>query len=122
VVPGDVYVKVASTAFAVYALQMLLVPSKLVSDHFTEQSTDMVNFWIRGQSASILAALVLANNPSTPTLLAVKVMTGYSFAVGVLCPWNAKFGILTNDRGRISTKYPMHYVPEALMLGLTIAG
>ncbi|KAJ1456638.1 hypothetical protein M885DRAFT_410904, partial [Pelagophyceae sp. CCMP2097] len=105
-------------AFAAYALEMLLVPGKLVSDHFAEEPTAMVQFWIRGHSASILALLALANAASTPTQLAVKVLTAYSFAAGAVYPWNAKFGILTD----VPTKYPMHYVPEVLMLALFLAG
>ena len=79
----------------------------------------------------------------------MKVATVYSFAIGVVCtlslgmqdrtaastcptlqeltllhpagpvrdtdPWYAKFS-------GMDVKYPMHYVPEVLMLGLTVAG
>ena len=33
--------------------------------------------------------------------------------------WNAKFGYLSPD---LPLKYPMHYVPEGLMLFLSLAG
>jgi hypothetical protein len=33
--------------------------------------------------------------------------------------WNAKYGYLTPG---LKLKYPMHYVPEFLMLGLTLGG
>lgn len=40
------------------------------------------------------------------------------FATGSLYPWNAKFGVLS----KLPVKYPMSYVPELLMFGLTVAG
>ena len=42
-----------------------------------------------------------------------------SVGIGILYPWNAKFGYLTPN---LPLKYPMHYVPELLMLSLSVAG
>ena len=50
--------------------------------------------------------------------VAAKAMLGLSAAIALLYPFNAKFGYLS----QLEVKYPMHYVPEALMLGLTVAG
>ena len=42
-----------------------------------------------------------------------------SFAVGAIYPWNAKFGYISPG---LPVKYPMHYVPEILMVALTVLG
>jgi len=39
-------------------------------------------------------------------------------AVGILYPWNAKFGYLSSQ----DAKYPMHYVPEVLIAGFVVMG
>ena len=114
----DMYVKACFGSFGLYGLQMLVVPGQMVTDHFDAPATPMLKFWIRGQSATILALCYGAS--LLPTQDAVKVGTALSVGIGLLYPFNAKFGYLTD--GKLPTKYPMHYVPEALMLSLSLAG
>jgi hypothetical protein len=118
-VPADTYVKVWAAVFGLYAAQMLVVPTKMVTDHFDADSNALMDFWIRGQSVSIAAMCYAATQ--LPTALAVKLATIVTAAIGILYPWNAKFGYMTGD-GFPALKYPMHYVPEMLMLVLTGAG
>ena len=47
-----------------------------------------------------------------------KVAWGWTAGIALLYPFNAKFSVL----GDYPCKYPMHYVPEALMLSLSLAG
>ena len=49
----------------------------------------------------------------------MPIAAAVSCACGLLYPWNAKFGYFTPN---LPLKYPMHYVPEALMLVLSLAG
>ena len=88
-----------------------------VTDHWDMPSTPGMEFWIRGSAISIFAVCYLMM--FAPTAVAAKAAFGVSLGIGVLYPWNAKFGYLTPN---LPLKYPMHYVPELLMLGLTLAG
>lgn len=114
---ADMYVKAFIFIFGVYGLQMLLIPGNMVTDHWDMPSTPGMEFWIRGSAVSIFAVCTLML--FTPTAVAAKVALGVSFGIGVLYPWNAKFGYITPN---LPLKYPMHYVPEMLMLALTLAG
>ena len=58
---------------------------------------------------------VLFPEPATALTVAFAV----SFACGCLYPWNAKFGLFQE---KMKVKYPMHYVPEVLMVALLGAG
>jgi len=118
-VPGDTYVKAWAAVFGFYALQMLAVPGKMVTDHFETEPTPLLDFWIRGQSVS-LGGLAYALT-LLPTETAVKIALASTVLIGFLYPYNAKFGYMTGS-GFPAVKYPMHYVPEVLMAGLTIAG
>jgi len=118
-VPADTFVKAWAAVFGLYAVQMLALPGKMVTDHFETASTPMLEFWIRGQSVSLgglCYALTLL-----PTEIAVKIALASNVLIGFLYPYNAKFGYLTGS-GFPAVKYPMHYVPEILMAGLTLAG
>ena len=113
------YVNGFTGCFGMYGLQMLFMPDKMVTDHFDAPATPLMKFWIRGQSVSILAmCYAIQQIPDVKTQVTIGAIS--SLAVGILYPWNAKFGYLTD--GRLPTKYPMHYVPEFLMLGLTVLG
>ena len=79
----------------------------------------MLKFWLRGQSVSLGGLCYCLTQ--LPTELAVKVALATAVLIGVLYPFNAKFGYLTGE-GFPTVKYPMHYVPEALMLGMIVAG
>merc|ERR1712194_870880 len=112
----ELYVKGGSFVFGVYGLQMLLSPGTMITDHFDAKPTKYTDFWIRGQSVSIATCVYLLQKVETE--VAAKAMLGMSTGVAILYPFNAKFGYLS----QLEVKYPMHYVPEALMLGLTVAG
>ena len=115
----ETYVKIVMVVFGVYALQMLLVPGKMVTDHFDAPATPLLKFWIRGESVPMLLLLyVMYTELSPETNFTVSLL--YSTAVAVIYPFNAKFGYATD--GKLPVKYPMHYVPEMLCGGLTAAG
>lgn len=111
------YVKALVFIFGVYAIQMLTVPGMMVTDHWDMPSTPGMEFWIRGHGISILACCTLMLY--APTSVAAKTGLFISVGIGIVYPWNAKFGYLTPN---LPLKYPMHYVPEALMAGLSLAG
>ena len=96
---------------------MLVVPAKMVTDHFETPALPMTTFWIRGSSVALLANCYLLTQ--IPTDVAVKVATATTIAVGVLYPWNAKFNLIGD---KLPVKYPMHYVPEILMAVMTALG
>lgn len=113
------YVKVFSVPFSIYSAQMLFAPSKMVTDHFDVPATPTTDFWIRGSSTAWASMVLLVNKLAEyDAMYAAKVCTGVSLLCGFLYPWNVKFGILS----KLPMKYPMHYVPEILMLGLTALG
>ncbi|KAJ1480051.1 hypothetical protein T484DRAFT_1627637, partial [Baffinella frigidus] len=101
-----------------YALQMLLIPSRMMTDHFSGSSSPMLEFWIRGSSSAAMftTAYALMKLPSEE---AHKLALAWVVATGVIYPWNAKLGYIQSG---LKPKYPMHYVPEILMLGLTVMG
>jgi len=100
------YIQAFVVVMAVYAAQMLLVPAKMVTDHFKAPATPMVQFWIRGASVAWggLAYCVY----TMPTAAALPVATAASVACNVLYPMNAKFGLI--GAKKLPVKYPMHYV------------
>ena len=111
------YVQVSCLVFTVYALQMLLVPAKMVTDHFHATADQMTQFWIRGSGCAWAAVVWAARQMDATT--ATTMMMATSFVCGILYPWNAKFNLFKNN---LSVKYPMHYVPEILMAALSLAG
>ena len=96
---------------------MLFRPQAMVTDHFNAPCTPMTEFWIRGSSTSLLGLCYAISQ--MPVSQAVPICAATSFAVGVIYPWNAKFGYLTKG---LPVKYPMHYVPEVLMAVLSALG
>jgi len=117
VITAAQYVTAFSAVMGVYALQMLLVPAKMVTDHFNASADQMTQFWIRGSAVGFggLVCAVRALDIAT----GAKIALFASFACGALYPWNAKFNWAKHN---LSLKYPMHYVPEVLMALLTLAG
>jgi len=95
---------------------MLLMPSNMMTDHFNAPATKYTDFWIRGQAASIATVVYCMQNMEPK--VAAQAMLGLSAGIAVLYPFNAKFGYLS----QLDVKYPMHYLPEMLMLSLTVAG
>merc|ERR1711935_183896 len=118
IVEPELFIKIFCGVMGMYGLQMLLVPGKMVTDHFDAPATPMVQFWIRGSSSAFLTIVYLFLFKLS-TEDAVPVATAMSFVVGAVYPWNAKFGYLSPG---LPTKYPMHYVPEVLMAVLTGLG
>lgn len=114
---SDIYVKAFIGIFGVYAVQMLLIPGNMVTDHWDMPSTPAMEFWIRGHAVSMFACCYLLT--LVPNAVAAKVSLFISTGIGVLYPFNAKFGYLTPG---LPLKYPMHYVPELLMTGLIAGG
>jgi len=112
----SLYVKAGSFVFGTYGLQMLVMPKNMQTDHFDAPATKYTDFWIRGQAASIATIVYCLQNMESKA--AAKALLGLSAGIALLYPFNAKFGYLS----KLEVKYPMHYVPEALMLGLTVAG
>jgi len=51
-----VFVESVCALMGIYGLQMLLLPNKIHSDHYRSPSTPDLEYWIRGQAASIGAA------------------------------------------------------------------
>merc|ERR1719174_671087 len=105
-----------SGAWGVYAAQMLLVPSKIQNDHFEAKATTSTDFAWRGHGVSIaigIWALTKLDNED-----AFKIAMAWVAGIGIAYPYNAKF----NWFDTYKVKYPMHYVPEVLMVGLLGAG
>merc|ERR1712072_1023562 len=111
------YITAFSVIMGVYTLQMLLVPAKMITDHFNAEADQMTQFWIRGASCGFAAAVWAARQMDVAT--GAKFAFLLSFACGILYPWNAKWNLFKNN---LDLKYPMHYVPEVLMMLLTAAG
>ena len=111
------FVQAATIVFGVYSLQMLLIPAKMITDHFNATADQMTQFWIRGTSVFSFALLYCWQ--LMPVAAAAKVALWASAGCGLLYPWNAKFNLMKHN---FSIKYPMHYVPEVLMAGLTLVG
>ena len=88
-----------------------------MTDHWDMPSTPGMEFWIRGHGVSLLVLCYLSMH--VPTAIAAKAAFVLSLGIAIVYPFNAKFGYLTPG---LPLKYPMHYVPEGLMLGLTGAG
>ena len=109
------YVKMVTAAFGLYALQFLVTPAKIVTDHFDAQPDKMMEFWIRGHAATMIPLLYVLFQTSS-TELAHKAALTWVLGIGILYPWNAKIN------GDLKPKYPMHYFPELLMAVLSVAG
>merc|ERR1719401_2352667 len=95
---------------------MLFMPSKLMTDHFNSPATKYTDYWMRGMSVSIATSIYCMLN--LPEDIAAKAMLGLTAGTGALCVGDAKFGYLS----KLEAKYPMHYLPEALIFGLIAAG
>ena len=56
-VDAQLFVNIAKTVFGGYSAMMLLMPKKMVTDHFNATADQMSQFWIRGTSVFSLALL-----------------------------------------------------------------
>ena len=111
------YITACSAVFGIYALQMLLVPAKMITDHFNASADQMTQFWIRGSASGF--ALAIWAMRQLPVATGVQMGFYMALSCGILYPWNAKFNWFKNN---LNVKYPMHYVPEVLMALLSAAG
>jgi hypothetical protein len=113
----DLYVNVVTVILSGYAAQMMFTPGKMLTDHFDSPPTPMLKYWIRGQAPGWAAVCYCIQRLDTSE--AVQVCTAVTILIGLVYPWNAKFNF-TGDK--LPVKYPMHYVPESIMAGLSLAG
>ena len=111
------YASLFQAVMGVYALQMLLVPAKMISDHFNAAADQLTQFWIRGSAVAFFGIVYAVR--TLPSAEATTLAFFASLGCAVLYPFNAKFNLLKNN---LSVKYPMHYVPEVLLGGLTLLG
>merc|ERR1712159_905634 len=111
------YITACSAVFGIYALQMLLVPAKMITDHFNASADQMTQFWIRGSACAF--ALAIWAMRQLPVATGVQMGFYLALSCGILYPWNAKFNLFKNN---LPVKYPMHYVPEVLIALLSAAG
>merc|ERR1712230_208929 len=103
-ITGEQYVQAWGAVFGVYALLMLLVPEKMVSDHFKAKCTPMNAFWIRGQSVSVAVTAYLLQK--IPTAEAVDFGLLITAAIAILYPYNAKFGLISKNMPVKYTGFP----------------
>ena len=111
------YASLFQAVMGVYALQMLLVPAKMITDHFNAAADQLTQFWIRGSAVGFFGMVYAVR--TLPSAEATTLAFFASLGCAVLYPFNAKFNLLKNN---LSVKYPMHYVPEVLLGGLTLLG
>ena len=109
-------IKAATGVFGLYSAQMLLVPSKIQNDHFEAKATTSTDFAWRGHGVSIAIGIWAITQLDTDA--AFKVAMAWVAGIAVAYPYNAKF----NWFDTYKVKYPMHYVPEVLMIALLGAG
>ena len=89
----SLYVKAGSAIFGVYGVQMLVMPSTMMTDHFHAPSTKYTDFWIRGHAATVATVVYCMQQMESEA--AAKAMLGLSAAIALLYPFNAKFGYLS---------------------------
>ena len=109
-------VKAVNIAWGLYAAEMLLAPSKIQNDHFEAKATTSTDFAWRGHGVSIAIGIWAITQLDTDA--AFKVAMAWVAGIAVAYPYNAKF----NWFDTYKVKYPMHYVPEVLMIALLGAG
>jgi hypothetical protein len=80
---------------------------------------DLIRWCKKKRSPGLLSsANELTRSDNIQIVSTHQVALGWIAAVGVLYPWNTKLGYLS----KMDVKYPMHYLPEVLMLVLTAMG
>jgi hypothetical protein len=52
-----------AAVWAFYGIQMLLIPQKVHGDYFASPGSEMINFWIRGQSACVGGFVCVERQP-----------------------------------------------------------
>ena len=113
IVPAlQTYTKASAIIYAIYALQFFAIPEKFISDHFEGPVDAMHVFLARGSGLAIAGVAYAMYKLDVP----LKLLVAYNAMVGLVYPWNAAY------ISKLPVKYPMHYLPEVLMAGLTVAG
>ena len=113
VVPAlQTYTKASAIIYAYYALQLFAIPEKFISDHFEGPVDAMHVFLARGSGLAIAGVAYAMYKLDVP----LKLLVAFNAMVGLVYPWNAAY------ISKLPVKYPMHYLPEVLMAGLTVAG
>ena len=74
------YVQASCSVYTVYALQMLLVPAKMVTDHFHATADQMTQFWIRGSGCAWAAVIWAARQMDATTATTMMMATRRSRA------------------------------------------
>ena len=110
------YVLAFCVVMCAYGAQMLLIPSKMVSQFFTVPVTPIITFWVRGISVWAFGLSYAVYN--LPTDIAVKLAVAITIGTAVMWPFNAKFGYFE----KLPVIYPKHYEPEILLSALILAG
>ena len=95
-------------------VQMALVPKMLVAMNFNAPASDMEAFWIRGTSVAIFGFLYALGKMDAEE--AFKAMAVFTFVVGCVYPWNARFVSKLDVKEGITG----HRFPEILMAVLTV--
>jgi len=113
IVPAlQTYTKASAIIYAIYALQFFAIPEKFISDHFDVTPDAMHVFLARGSGIAIAGVAYAMHKFDVP----LKLLVAYNAMIGLVYPWNAAY------ISKLPVKYPMHYLPEVLMAGLTVAG
>ena len=93
---------------------MALVPKMLVTMNFNSEPSDMEAFWVRGTSVAMAGFLYALGEMDAEK--AFQAMAIFTFAVGCVYPWNArfisKFDVKEGPMG--------HRFPEVLMAVLSV--
>lgn len=112
IVPADTYTKVVAGVFALYGLQFFTMPAVVIEQHFDFKPDENHLFLARGSGIPMLglAYVMFKGGMDLQAIVAIVAATALVY------PFNAAY------ISKLAVKYPMHYVPEILMGGLTIAG
>ena len=108
------YVLAFCVVMCAYGAQMLLIPSKMVSQFFTVPVTPIITFWVRGISVWAFGLSYAVYN--LPTDIAVKLAVAITIGTAVMWPFNAKFGYFE----KLPVIHPKHHEPEILLSALIL--
>jgi hypothetical protein len=115
-VAPEVYVKTVSVVAGIYCVQLFLTPKMFQDMHFEGEADNMHEFHMRGTVAHIVPLIYAISKLDAD--MAAKVSFWWMLSIGLMYPWNAKFGYLTKTWERKQ----FHIVPEVLFVILTITG
>ena len=90
------------------------MPKKFVTDHFNLDPAPITKFFVRGAGVSIAWGAYLMSQSNAVSIFKATLL--FNIAIGLVYPWNAAY------ISKLPVKYPMHYMPEAIMAALAVAG